>query len=93
MNADGRLKMRLRVELGLALFVAGLFLLTLISREWIEALTGFDPDHHNGSFEWAIVATLFAMSSFLFVRARSDWRKVRACLTPPENPGRTSGRV
>jgi hypothetical protein len=44
-------------------------------RDWIEALTGFDPDHHNGSFEWLIVAGLFAASVLVARAARVEWRR------------------
>jgi hypothetical protein len=78
MNTKNRLNVRFRIEMGLAILTTALFILTLISREWIEALTGFDPDRHNGSFEWFIVAALFSIFVVLFTRARSDWRKVQA---------------
>ncbi len=71
------LKMRARIEATLALLSAGLFVLTLISREWIEALTGRDPDHGNGSLEWVIVAALLVACVALSARARTDWRNVQ----------------
>jgi ABC-type transport system involved in cytochrome c biogenesis permease subunit len=71
------LKTRARIESGLALLTAALFILTLFSREWIEALTGWDPDHGNGSLEWVIVAALLAACAALTFRARSDWRKLQ----------------
>jgi hypothetical protein len=72
------LKTRARIESGLAVLTAALFVLTLISREWIEALTGWDPDHGNGSLEWVIVAVLLVACASLTFRARSDWRKFNA---------------
>ncbi len=77
MKSSDRLKLRAKIELSLALLTAGLFILTLISREWIEALTGWDPDHRTGSLEWVIVAVLFAAAIALSARARLDWRKVQ----------------
>lgn len=74
-------KTRARIESGLALTAAALFILTLFSREWIEALTGRDPDHGNGALEWVIVAALLAACAALTVRARSDWRKLQTLAT------------
>jgi hypothetical protein len=72
------LKTRARIESGLALFTAALFILTLISREWIEALTGWAPAHGNGALEWVMVAAPLAACAALTLRARSDWRKLQA---------------
>ena len=75
---DAKVKVRAQVETALAGLTAALTLLTLVTREWIEALTGWDPDHGNGSLEWAIVAALLVACVALSLRARSDWRKVQA---------------
>jgi hypothetical protein len=74
----GKIEIRAKMETGLAILAAALSVLTLISREWIEFLTGWDPDHGNGSFEWLIVVVLAMMAIGLGLRARSDWRKVQA---------------
>jgi hypothetical protein len=68
--------MRFWVEAGLAALSGFLAILTLFSRDWIEALTGFDPDNHDGSFEWAIVAALFLACMLLSIAARADWRRL-----------------
>lgn len=78
MNIKDRLALRMRIEAGMALLTAGLFVLTLISREWIEALTGRNPDGGNGSLEWVMVGGLLAAAGALAARARMDWRKVQA---------------
>jgi hypothetical protein len=39
----------------------------------VEALTGWDPDHHNGSFEWMIVAVLLVIAAVVRATARRDW--------------------
>jgi hypothetical protein len=43
---------RFWLEAGLAMLTGALAIITLFWRDWIEALTGFDPDHQNGSLEW-----------------------------------------
>lgn len=78
MNIKDRLTWRMRIESGMALLTAGLFVLTLISREWIEALTGWNPDGGSGSLEWVMVGGLLAAAVALAARARMDWQRVRA---------------
>jgi hypothetical protein len=56
--------------LGLALFV-----LTLFSREWIEELTGWDPDGGNGSLEVALAVGLLAIAAVSMLAARRDYRR------------------
>ena len=72
------LRVRFWVEAGLAALCALLAILTLFTRDWIEALTGFDPDNHNGSFEWMIVAALALVCILLSIAARADWRRLRS---------------
>lgn len=55
--------------------LTGLFVLTLISREWMEVVFKVDPDGGDGSLEWAIVGVLFAASLTLSVMARPEWRR------------------
>jgi hypothetical protein len=72
-----RLKLQARIETGVAIAAAALFLLTLISGEWIEFLTGWDPDGGSGALEMGIVVVLAAIAVGLSLRARSDWRKLK----------------
>jgi hypothetical protein len=51
-----------------------LFVVTLIWRQWIEVVFGVDPDHHSGSFEWAIVAVLLVGLLGCGWLARVEWR-------------------
>jgi hypothetical protein len=48
--------------------------LTLVWRDWIERLTGLDPDSGSGSVEWAIVAALLALAVWLITLATREWR-------------------
>lgn len=66
---------RFWVEVGLAGLSACLFVLTLVSSDWIEQVFGFDPDHHNGSLEWLLVAALLAVTLSFGALARSHWRR------------------
>ena len=69
-------RMRFWIETGLAALSGFLTVLTLFTRDWIEAVTGLDLDNHGGSFEWAIVAALFLVYILLSFAAVSDWRRL-----------------
>jgi hypothetical protein len=68
--------MRFWVEAGFAALSGFLAILTLFTRDWVEALTGFDPDNHDGSFEWVIVAVLLLVCILFSIAARADWRRL-----------------
>ena len=66
--------MRAQLEAIVALCAGILGIVTIFWHDWIEALTGWDPDHHNGSFEWIIVAVLLIIAAAIGATARRDWR-------------------
>jgi hypothetical protein len=66
---------RLWLETALASLCGFLAVLTVFNREWIEGLTGLDPDRQDGSLEWALVAGLLLLSASLAVVARAEWRR------------------
>jgi hypothetical protein len=66
--------LRVRLEAAIAALAGALGILTLVWRDWIEALTGWDPDHHNGSLEWLIVAVLLAVAVAMAIVSRRDWK-------------------
>jgi hypothetical protein len=68
-------RIRFWVEAALASLTAGLSVLTLISREWIEWLFGVDPDGGDGSLEWAIVGVLLLATVVFAWFARVEWRR------------------
>jgi hypothetical protein len=78
MNESNRLRRQAKIEAGVAILAAALLVLTLVTREWIELLTGWDPDGGSGALEWLIVAVLAVIAIALSLRARSDWRRVQA---------------
>ncbi len=55
-----------------------LFIVTLFTREWIEELTGWDPDGGNGSLEIALAFALLAISAVSMLAARRDYRRATA---------------
>lgn len=50
--------------------------LTLLWPDWIESLTGINPDHGNGSFEWMLVIGLAVVSAALSLLAWREWRRI-----------------
>jgi hypothetical protein len=71
---------RLRFWMALILggLSAALALLTLITREWIEIIFGFDPDGGSGALEWAIVIGLAVLAIVSLGYARIEWRRTRS---------------
>jgi hypothetical protein len=48
----------------LAGFCCGLAVLTIFWLDWIEALTGYDPDQHDGTVEWLIVIAILSSAPY-----------------------------
>jgi hypothetical protein len=49
-----------------------LFVLTLVSKEWIEEIFGVDLDQGSGALEWGITFGLLAVTLGSFVLARRE---------------------
>jgi hypothetical protein len=75
---ESRLRRRLRVEVVLAGLSAALFVLTLVFPEWIEALTGLEPDAGSGALEWLIAGALLVAAVVSAILARRDYRRLAA---------------
>lgn len=72
---------RFWVESGLVLACGALAAVTLVWRDWIERLTGWDPDQHSGWLEWLILLALLACCIAVGVVARGEWRRSRPTLS------------
>jgi len=57
----------------IALAAGSLGITTMFWHDWIEALTSWDPDQHNGAFEWLIVAVLLTTAAVSGMLARRNW--------------------
>jgi DMSO/TMAO reductase YedYZ heme-binding membrane subunit len=66
---------RFWLETVVALLSGILGVLSVFWRDWIERVTGWDPDRHTGSVEWAIIAALLIVSVAMALRARSEWQR------------------
>jgi hypothetical protein len=53
----------------------GLVVLAIFWPDWIEALTGYDPDQHTGTVEWLIVIALLSTAPY--------WRRPRPAIVKP----------
>jgi hypothetical protein len=67
-------KIRVGLETAIALLSGLLGVVTIFWRDWIEALTGWDPDQQNGSAEWLIVAGLLVIAVAMGTVASRHWR-------------------
>ena len=55
--------------------IAGLLaVLTAVWPDWVEAVSGFQPDKHDGSFEWMLVVGSGLATVVLANLARREWR-------------------
>jgi hypothetical protein len=77
---ESNVRVRFWLECALACLSGVLAVVTLLWRDWIEAISGFDPDRHSGSLEWAIVAGLLLACVVAGLAARGEWRRPRAAL-------------
>jgi hypothetical protein len=78
------MRKRIWVEGALALATGVLAVVTIVNAEWIEWLTGKDPDGGSGALEWGLVLVLAAASAIAGLAARRDYRRWHApALTPP----------
>lgn len=63
-------------------FVGGVsaicFVLTLIRRDWIEAVLGVDPDAGSGALEWLITGGFLVIALTCGFLARRQWRRLVA---------------
>ncbi len=70
------LRSRARFEMALAGVSFGLFALTLVYPEWIESLTGFDPDAGSGALEFAVAGALLLVALVSPALASRDRRRL-----------------
>jgi hypothetical protein len=69
------------VEVALAAFTGLLALITPIFPDWIELVSGWDPDQHDGSVEWMIVVGLFVVTIVMVALATIEWRRAPASIS------------
>ena len=70
------------IEVSLAAITALLALVTPVFPDWIEAVSGWDPDQHDGSVERMIIVGLFVVTLVLVAAATVEWRRTAASASP-----------
>lgn len=74
---DRSVRVRFWLELVYGLLGAVLFVVTLVTREWIELIFGVDPDNGSGALELAIALGLLAVSIVSGLLAVREWRRAQ----------------
>lgn len=69
--------LRVRIEIVLSGLLAAATVLTAIWPDWIESLTGWDPDGGDGKAEWLIVLVFAIVTVAVSALARRDLRVIR----------------
>jgi hypothetical protein len=78
---DGKIRRRFWPESATAAIAATLAALTAVWPDWIEHLTGQEPDNGNGSLELYLTAA-FAVTAVIFaIVASAEWRRARLAAT------------
>lgn len=72
---DARARRQFRACVVFALISTALAGLTLVWPDWIEVVTGFSPDHGDGSEEGLITLAFAGVAVLAGVLARVRWRR------------------
>ena len=54
-----------------------LSVVTPIWPDWIEAISGWDPDQHDGSAEWMIVTALLLVTATMLAMVAREWQQLK----------------
>ena len=54
-----------------------LSVVTPIWPDWIEAISGWDPDQHDGSAEWMIVTALLIVTVTMLAMVAREWEQLK----------------
>lgn len=74
----GVVRVRLALEIAMGALAGVLALVTLVTRDWIEAIFGVDPDAGSGAVEWLLVAALVVVAAACGLIARAEARRYQA---------------
>jgi hypothetical protein len=71
------MRFRFGAEVIGAAVALALAIVTVVSRSWIEAVFGVNPDLGSGALEWGLVFGLAAISIGLTLAAWQQWRRLK----------------
>jgi hypothetical protein len=82
-TSTNRPRVRFWVEAAWAAAGLVLAVLTLVTRDWVELVTGTDPDGGSGALEWGVVAALLVLALAVLggTLATAEWRHARPAST------------
>jgi len=69
------LRRRFWVEVAAASVAGILCVITPVWPDWIEIVSGWDPDQHDGTAEWMIALGLLIVGLTMFAAAATEWRR------------------
>jgi len=69
------LRRRFWVEVAAASVASILCVITPIWPDWIEIVSGWDPDQHDGTVEWMIALGFLIAALAFFAAAAGEWRR------------------
>ncbi|HEU0026888.1 MAG TPA: hypothetical protein VFQ25_07205 [Ktedonobacterales bacterium] len=71
------LRRRFWIELGATSVTLLVFMITVTHSDWIELVSGFDPDMGSGALEWALGAGLTLVVIAAIVMMRYEWARAK----------------
>jgi len=80
-TSTNRPRVRFWVEAAWAAAGLVLAVLTVVTRDWVELVTGTDPDGGSGALEWGVVAALLVLAVLGGTLATAEWRHARPAST------------
>jgi polyferredoxin len=76
-SSKRKLQRRLWLKTFIGAVTGVLSVVTPIWPDWIEAVSGWDPDQHDGSAEWMIVTVLLIVTVTMLAMVAREWQQLK----------------
>jgi hypothetical protein len=76
-SSKSKLQRRLWLKTLIGAGTGVLSVVTPIWPDWIEAISGWDPDHRDGSAEWMIVTALLLVTATMLAMVAREWQQLK----------------